>query len=615
MKIETPAQLLEKAAEWKAARPADAVDILVCGGPGCLAVGAADVAESLRSALAGAGDSVRVKLTGCQGLCEQGTLVTLVGADGFYRRVKAKDAEEIARSLLDGKAPVERLLFKDPQTKKPLLHGRDVPFYARQKRTILDELGRIDPLDVRDAVVHGAYSGLAKVLSSMTPEQVIDEVVRSGLRGRGGAGFPTGRKWRTCRDVDDDPKYVICNADEGDPGAFMDRSICEGNPHAVLEGMVICAFAVGSSRGYIYVREEYPLAVERLAHAVEEARGLGLLGEGILGSGFSFDVEISRGGGAFVCGESSALMKSVAGEVGEPRAKYVRSVVKGLFDKPTVLNNVETFANVPAIVRDGGDGFASTGTGRSTGTKVFSLVGAVKNTGLVEVEMGTTLRQIIYEIGGGIRKDRPFKAVQTGGPSGGCLPEDLLDLPVDFDSLTEAGSMMGSGGMIVTDDRTCMVDVARYFTRFLMEESCGKCVPCREGVLQLYRLLQNICDGQGKEGDVEKIEKLSRVIQSSSLCQLGVSAPNPVLSTLKYFRDEYDAHVRAKNCPAGICKNLTTFEIDPELCDACGACKKACPADAIEGKKKEEVHRILEEKCTRCGACRTVCPKDAIITV
>ncbi|MHC5038685.1 MAG: NADH-ubiquinone oxidoreductase-F iron-sulfur binding region domain-containing protein, partial [Planctomycetota bacterium] len=603
MKISSPADLNRLAAEWKAAEPADAVSLLVCGGPGCLAVGAGKVIEALKTDLeARTGRPVTVKLTGCQGLCEKGTLVTVDPGDTLLQKVKPKDAGDICATILDGGQPVERLLYRDPKTKTRIAKTHEIPFFASQKKIVMRNLGKIDPLEIRDAVKHGAYAALAKVLNGIKPEAVIREVELSGLRGRGGAGFPTGRKWKTCRGVPDDPKYVICNADEGDPGAFMDRSICEGDPHAVLEGMLICGFAIGSSQGYIYVREEYPIAVDRLYVAIEQARKLGLLGGKVMGTDFAFDIEISRGGGAFVCGESSALMKSVAGEVGEPRAKYIRSVVRGLFDKPTVLNNVETFANVPLILSSGGESFAAMGTPKSTGTKVFSLVGAVKNTGLVEVEMGTTLRGIIYDIGGGLQKDRPLKAVQTGGPSGGCLPEDLLDLSVDFDTLTEAGSMMGSGGMIVMDDRTCMVDVARYFTKFLVDESCGKCVPCREGVLQLYYLLEDICHGRGREGDLEKIEALSRVVQSSSLCQLGVSAPNPVLSTLKYFRDEYKAHIRARKCPAGVCKDLTTFGINAEFCDACGVCKKVCPTEAIEGVKKEEVHKIIKEKCTRCGA-------------
>jgi NADH:ubiquinone oxidoreductase subunit F (NADH-binding)/NAD-dependent dihydropyrimidine dehydrogenase PreA subunit len=444
----------------------------------------------------------------------------------------------------------------------------------------------------------------------MKPDQIIQEMTNSGLRGRGGAGFLTGKKWRTCASIKDEPRYVICNGDEGDPGAFMDRSIMEGDPHSVLEGMMICAFAVGSSQGYIYVREEYPLAVIHLQKAINDCEREGLLGDNILGTGFSFRIKIARGAGAFVCGESSALMKSVAGEIGEPRAKYIRSVVKGLFDKPTVLNNVETFANVPIIIAEGADWYKSIGVPTSTGTKAFSLVGKVKNTGLIEVPMGMTLREIIYDIGGGIINDRPFKAVQTGGPSGGCLPESKLDLPIDFDSLTKAGSMMGSGGMIVMDDRTCMVDVAKYFLDFLVSESCGKCVPCREGLYQLHRIITRITEGKATEADLAKAEKLSDTIVLGSLCGLGQSGANPFLSTIKYFRDEYLTHIREKRCPAGVCKTLIRYEIN-DKCTGCVACVPACAYNAITGEKKK-LHVIHQDKCTKCGACYAVCTYDAI---
>ncbi len=451
---------------------------------------------------------------------------------------------------------------------------------------------------------------MVKALTKMTPEAIIEEISKSGLRGRGGGGFPTGRKWATCRKVEDDTHYVICNGDEGDPGAFMDRAIMEGDPHSVLEGMIIAAFAVGARDGYIYVREEYPLAVINLQTAIEQAREYGLLGEQIMGTDFSFDIQINRGAGAFVCGESSALMKSVAGEVGEPRAKYIRSVVKGLYDKPTVLNNVETYANVPLIIENGADWFTGIGVKKNSGTKAFSLVGKVRNTGLIEVPMGTTLREIIYDIGGGLIDGRPFKAVQTGGPSGGCLPDSMLDSPVDFDSLTKAGSMMGSGGMIVMDDRTCMVDVAKYFLSFLVSESCGKCNPCREGLYQLYKLAIKISEGRGEEGDLEKMEKLSDMIILGSLCGLGKSGPNPFLSTVRYFREEYLAHIRDKKCPAGVCRELIRFEIN-DKCDGCTACLMACAYNAISGTKKQP-HVINQELCTHCGACVTVCTRNAI---
>jgi NADH:ubiquinone oxidoreductase subunit F (NADH-binding)/ferredoxin len=461
-------------------------------------------------------------------------------------------------------------------------------------------------------VAAGGFTSLIKALA-MEPGDVIAEVERSGLRGRGGGGFPTGRKWRSCVDAGGDERFVICNGDEGDPGAFMDCCIMEGDAFRVLEGMLICAHAIGSSRGFIYVRNEYPRAVERLGLAIDACREAGLLGEKILGSDLCFDVRISRGGGAFVCGESTALMRSIEGNVGEPRAKYIRSVKRGLYDKPTVLNNVETFACVPAIVREGGEWFAGKGTAKSPGTKAFCLVGKVVNTGLIEVPMGTTLRDVVFGMGGGIIDDRPFKAVQTGGPSGGCLPESELDLPADFDELTAAGSMMGSGGMIVMDDRTCMVDVAKYFLGFLLEESCGKCVPCREGVFQLYRLLHKICEGQGVPADLDKIERLAEDVQVGSLCGLGKSAPNPVLSTLRNFRDEYRSHIEDKRCPAGVCRKITTFVIDADQCTGCLLCKKACPPGAISGEKKKP-HLIDEELCTQCGACRLVCKDDAVLT-
>jgi len=475
-------------------------------------------------------------------------------------------------------------------------------------------IGRIDPTEILDAIAEDAYQAVAKALFDMTPDEVLEEVAVSGQRGRGGAGFSTARKWRSCKQAEGDRRFVLCNGDEGDPGAFKDRSIMEGDPHSVLEGMILAAYAVGAHEGYIYVRDEYPLAVVNLTIAMEAARERGLLGDNIMGSGFDFDVKISRGGGAFVCGESSALMRSIAGKSGEPRAKYVHSTEKGLFDLPTVLNNVETLAGIGAIVLNGGAWFASMGTERSKGTKAFSLVGKVKNTGLIELAMGTTLRHIIYDIGGGILKDRPFKAVQTGGPSGGCVPESLLDLPVDFERLTEAGSMMGSGGMIVMDDRTCMVDVARYFLAFLVEESCGKCTPCREGLKQMLAMYEDLVAGRGEEGDIEKIERLAAGMQLGSLCELGKSAPNPVLSTLRYFRSEYEAHIRDKACPAGICRDLTAYEIIPDLCDGCHVCFKACPVDAITGTVKE-LHLIHQDACTSCGACFDVCPTDAIRTL
>ncbi len=590
-------------------------EVLVCAGTGCLANGSLGVTEALDRAIHANGLDVKLSLglktTGCHGFCEQGPLVVIQPKGIFYRGVKPKDVDDIVEKTLKNGEIVERLLYRDPNTKKRVEQYVEIPFYSKQQRIALRNIGKIDPSNIDDYFAVGGYAGLAKALTKMTPEEVIDAVTKSGLRGRGGGGFPTGRKWKTCASAPADTRYVLCNADEGDPGAFMDRSICEGDPHAVIEGMVIGAWAVGAHEGYIYVREEYPLAVKHLQRAIEQARERGLLGDDILGSGFSYDIHIARGGGAFVCGESSALMKSVAGEIGEPRAKYVHSVIRGLHDKPTVLNNVETWADVSWIIAEGAEKYAALGTEKSTGTKVFSLVGKVKNTGLVEVPMGITLREIIFGIGGGIIGNRPFKAVQTGGPSGGCLPESKLDLTVDFDSLTEAGSMMGSGGMIVMDDHTCMVDTARYFLKFLVDESCGKCVPCREGVHQLHQMLEAICRGDGRPGDIEKIESLSDVIVEASLCALGKSAPNPVLSTLRYFRAEYETHINEKKCAAGVCRNLFTFRISEEKCTGCGLCLKACPVDCITGEKKQ-VHTIDEEKCTRCGACRNVCNFDAV---
>jgi len=618
MLIKSVKALEDTARQARERRSAVETEIIVCAGPGCMLKGGLAVAGALEKALAAQTKAARLKLglktTGCHGLCEQGPLVVIQPQGIFYTRVKPEDAEEIIKHTLGKGELVRRLLYRDPDTRERVEQYTSIPFYSNQVRIALRNVGRIDPCDIDQYLAAGGYLGMARALSEMKPEQVVEEITRSGLRGRGGGGFPTGRKWKTCRNAPATPKYVLCNADEGDPGAFMDRAICEGDPHAVLEGMVIGAYAVGAAEGHIYVREEYPLAVERLQGAIEQARQRGLLGENILGSGFSYDIRVARGGGAFVCGESSALMKSVAGEVGEPRAKYIHSVIRGLHDRPTVLNNVETWADVPWIITEGAEKFAALGTERSKGTKAFSLVGKVRNTGLIEVPMGMTLREIIYDVGGGIIGDRPFKAVQTGGPSGGCLPASQLDQPVDFDSLTKAGSMMGSGGMIVMDDRTCMVDVARYFLRFLKEESCGKCVPCREGVHQLHAILERICTGQGQPDDIRKIEALSDVIVKASLCALGKSAPNPVLSTLRYFRDEYEAHINEKKCPAGVCRSLFTFQISADKCRGCGLCTEACPVDAILGELKH-VHQIDEVKCTRCGACRNVCRADAVEVV
>lgn len=614
MTIATLDQLKTLEAENKRRLDAMSQKIMVCCGTGCLANGAVEVVEMFQKAI---GDkrasNLRVEAvreTGCHGFCQQGPLVIVEPKGTFYTRVKTKDVAAIVDQALTNGSPVEALLFTDPKTEQKIERYHDIGFFKHQERIALRHLGRIAANDIGDYFAVGGYQAFAKALLNMTPDQIIDEVSQSGLRGRGGGGFPAGKKWRTCRNVPSDIRYVICNGDEGDPGAFMDRSIMEGDPHAVLEGMMICAFAVGANDGYIYVREEYPLAVVNLSLAIQQATEYGILGDNILGTDFSFRIHISRGAGAFVCGESSALMRSVAGEVGEPRAKYIHSVVKGLYDKPTVLNNVETFANIPVIFEKGAEWYKSIGAPNNSGTKVFSLVGKVKNTGLIEVAMGTTIREIVYDIGGGIIDDRPFKAVQTGGPSGGCLPADKLDLPVDFDSLTAAGSMMGSGGMIVMDDKTCMVDVAKYFLSFLVNESCGKCVPCREGLYQLHRLACKISDGQGTEEDLDKMEKLSEQVIVGSLCGLGKSGPNPLLSTIKYFRDEYLTHIREKRCPAAVCKALITYVVN-EKCTGCLACITACAYNAITGKKKE-MHLINQEACEKCGACTAVCRYDAI---
>ncbi len=588
--------------------------VLVCLGEGCLANGSEAVFDEFKAQVAEKkikNLSVEaVSKTGCHGFCSLGPLVIIEPEGTFYTKVNENSVAKIVDETLARQEVIERLLYKDAQTGERVADYHKIPFYARQQRISLRNCGLIDPHKITDYIAVGGYGALAKALTAMKPQEVIGEVKTSGLRGRGGAGFPTGRKWATCAGVESDVRYVICNGDEGDPGAFSDRTTMGSDPHSVLEGMILCAYAIGSKQGYIYVREEYPLAVVTLQKAIDQAREYGLLGDNILGTDLCFDIHINRGGGAFVCGESSALMRSVAGEVGEPRAKYIRSVVKGLYDQPTVLNNVETFATIPVIVDRGAEWFSGIGTKTSTGTKVFSLAGKIKNTGLVEVPMGITLRDIVFDIGGGVPNGRKFKAVQTGGPSGGCLPEEKIDLPVDFDSLTEAGSMMGSGGMVIMDDRTCMVEVARYFLTFLVSESCGKCVPCREGLYQLLQLCTKITEGEGTEEDLDVMEKLSKTIRTSSLCGLGQSGPNPFLSTILYFRDEYLAHVRDKKCPGGVCRKLITYYI-LDNCTGCMACIQVCPVSAITGEKKK-IHVLDQELCTKCGACYNVCKFDAI---
>ena len=583
--------------------------ITLCTGSACLASGSGEVLAILEQQIEaqGLGDQVEIRGTGCHGFCERGPIIVVHPEEIAYFQVQPEDVPEIIAETVRKKKVLERLLYVDPGTGEKIVDESEIPFYKNQERLVLGSNGSIDPKSIDDYVAIGGYSALAKALFGMTPEQVLEEVKRTNLRGRGGGGFPTGIKWEGARNAPGDLKYVIVNADEGDPGAYMDRSILEGNPHSVLEGLIIGAYAVGAREGYVYVRQEYPLAVENVGIAIQQAGEYGLLGNKILGSDFGFTVKVHMGAGAFVSGESTALMAALEGRVGQPRPKYVRSNIKGLWNRPTVLNNVETWANVPLIISNGAEWFAHYGTEGSKGTKIFSLVGKITNTGLVEVPMGMPLRDIIYEIGGGIPGGKKFKAVQTGGPSGGCIPEELLDLEVDFDKLTEAGSMMGSGGMIVMDEDTCMVDVARYFLEFLIDESCGKCVPCREGLKQMHGILSRITEGKGGEGDIELLEELSEVALNASLCALGATAPNPILSTLRYFRDEYEAHIKERRCPAYVCKELIAYHIDPEACRACMICLRKCPAEAIIGGKNT-IHVIDQEKCTKCGTCFEVCP-------
>jgi NADH-quinone oxidoreductase subunit F len=606
---------LEKIREDIAARrDTSRLCITVCGGTGCAASGAISLLTEFEKELKKEGLRKKVDLrqTGCHGFCEQGPIVVIYPRKIFYQRVEVDDVKEIvANTIKEGKV-VERLLYADPASSQKIIYEDDVPFYKKQFRLIFGNNGRIDPASIEDYLFIGGYQALSRVLSKMRPDEVIAEIKKSGLRGRGGAGFPTGRKWESCRNAHGDEKFIICNADEGDPGAYVDRSLLEGNPHSVLEGMTIGAYAVGARQAYIYVRNEYPMAVKNARLAIHQAEELGLLGDNILGSGFSLRININRGGGAFVCGESSALMASIEGRVGEPRQKYVHATESGLWNKPTVLNNVKTWATVPVIINRGAEWFASIGTQKSKGTMVFSLVGKINNTGLVEVPMGITLRSLIYDIGGGIPMGKRFKAVQTGGPSGGCIPEKLLDLPVDYERLNEAGSMMGSGGMIVMDEDTCMVNVAKYFLSFSTEESCGKCVPCREGTRRMHEILTRITSGEGKYEDMEILEELARGVSDTSLCALGTTAPNPVLTTLEYFRDEYRVHIKDKKCPSKVCKHLIRYFILKEKCTGCTACAKACPQQAITGEKKNP-HLISQELCVKCGICRETCKFSAVI--
>ncbi len=588
--------------------------VLVCGGTGCHSSGSADIIAEFDKHLEknGLQKEVKVVRTGCFGLCEVGPIVIVYPEGAFYSRVKAEDVEEIVTEhLLKGRI-VKRLLYHDSIAEDETIKSlSEVNFYKKQKRLALRNCGVIDPENIDEYIAFDGYKALAKVVTEMTPEEVIDVLKASGLRGRGGAGFPTGLKWQFTYEAKGDKKYVCCNADEGDPGAFMDRSILEGDPHSVIEAMAIAGYTVGADQGYIYVRAEYPIAVRRLTIAISQAREYGLLGKNIFGTDFNFDIELRLGAGAFVCGEETALIASIEGMRGEPRPRPPFPASKGVFGKPTLLNNVETYANIPPIILNGPEWFASIGTEKSKGTKVFALGGNINNTGLVEIPMGTTLREIVYEIGGGIPNGKKFKAAQTGGPSGGCIPAEHLDIPIDYDSLMQVGSMMGSGGLVVMDEDTCMVDIARFFLQFTVDESCGKCPPCRIGTKRMLEILDRIVSGKGEEGDIEKLELLAKNINAAALCGLGQTAPNPILSTLRYFRDEYEAHIKDKKCPAGVCQALLEYVIIEDKCKGCGLCARQCPVDAISGERKNPYH-IDTEKCIKCGACMDKCPFHAI---
>ena len=619
VRLSSPHELEKYRNEILSTRDPNQALITVCGGTGCHASGCHAVVEAFKKVIQGKakGNGVGLRVTGCHGFCERGPLVVLHPRKVLYQRVKPEDAPTIFQeTVLKGKV-IESLLYEHPTTGEKISAEEDVPFYKKQRRIIFGNNGSIDPTQIEDYIAVGGYRALPKALLTMKPEEIIKEVKKANLRGRGGGGFPAGLKWEQCRNAPGEIKYLICNADEGDPGAYMDRSLLEGNPHSVLEGMIIGAYAIGAHEGYVFVRHEYPLAVVNIGIAIQQARDLGLLGKNILGSGFEFDIKVSRGGGAFVAGESTALMATIEGNVGEPRAKHIHTVISGLWDRPTNLNNVETWANIPVIIDRGADWYAQIGTEGSKGTKIFSLVGRVNNTGLVEVPMGITLREIVYDIGGGIPGGKKFKAVQTGGPSGGCIPESLMDLPVDFDRLTEVGSMMGSGGMIVMDESTCMVDVAKYFMNFLKDESCGKCTSCREGTKRMHELLTEITEGRGTTDHIELLEELGWVTAEASLCALGGTAPNPVLSTIRYFRDEYKEHIINKRCPAKVCRALLKYRVLSDVCTMCGRCARACPVEAISGKTKTKKEKgipfkIDEAKCTKCGMCFESCKFEAV---
>ena len=588
--------------------------VLICGGTGCKSAGSKEVQLAFSRAIEAKGlsDEVMVVETGCHGFCEHGPLVIVYPEGTFYCQVKAEDVEEIVESHLFKGRIVERLLYHEPLTHESIPNYSEINFYKKQHRLVLENCGAINPEQIEEYIAVGGYEALAKAVTTMSPEDVIEEIKKSGLRGRGGGGFPTGMKWQFAKASVSDKKYVICNADEGDPGAFMDRSVMEGDPHKLLEGMAIAAFAIGADEGYIYVRAEYPLAIKRLRKAIKDAEERNFLGKNIMGSNFSLDIHIKEGAGAFVCGEETALIASIEGERGMPRPKPPFPANKGLFGRPTLINNVETLANVPVIMLNGADWFAQMGTETSKGTKTFALTGEVNNTGLIEVPMGTTLRQIVFDIGGGMRDGKKFKAVQIGGPSGGCLTEEHLDIPMDYDNLIKAGAMVGSGGLVVMSDKTCIVEVARFFMNFTQHESCGKCVPCREGTKNMLRILEKIVAGKGTMEDLELLEELAHSVKEGSLCGLGKTAPNPVLSTLKYFRDEYIAHIKDKKCPAGVCTAMKKIVINESLCKGCTKCARVCPVGAIEGTVKNP-HHINQDKCIKCEACLTNCPFRAIV--
>ena len=612
---------LERLRGELAARPQPETTIRVCS-TGCRALGALMVCEGFEQEISrrGIGDRARVARVGCHGLCAGAVAVIIDPGELFYQGVTPEDVPEIMETTVLGGKIVERLCGAvEPGDAveagleiRPHQHTReDIPFYKHQMRLVLRNCGLIDPQSIQDSLLYGGYASSARVLSSMSPDQVIEEVTRSGLRGRGGAGFPTGRKWGLTRAAADKPKYIVCNADEGDPGAFMDRAVLEGDPHVVIDGMIIGAYAIGAAHGFIYVRAEYPIAIEHTEAALVEARQLGLLGRDILGTGFDFDIEIRKGAGAFVCGEETSLIASLEGKRGMPRPRPPFPANSGYAGKPTNINNVETWANVPRIIEMGADAYAAIGTEGSKGTKIFALAGKVINTGLVEVPMGTTLRQIIYDIGGGVTQGRKFKAAQMGGPSGGCVPARYLDLPIDYDSVKEAGAIMGSGGLVVMDEATCMVDIARFFTEFVQSESCGKCAPCRIGTRRMLEILTRITEGKGEMADIDRLQKLGEMIGQTSLCGLGQTAPNPVLSTIRYFRDEYEAHINDKRCPAGVCRDLITYSILVDKCTGCTACARKCPAEAITGEKKT-AHQVDQSKCVKCGICLDTCRFEAV---